>query len=210
MKKYFRHTNHDLRSKALCLGLCLLLVFGFAQPAIVSALDEAQIRLMESGSYYFDLKEELPEDQAVGGPSGALTGCNVAEQIYNYFKSKNVFQDYMIAAIIGNFMAESGLNPTIENGIGAYGLAQWLGGRKAALQAKPGFDTVIVQLDHTWEELTHSHTRAYDALLAAPDVNIASNEWERTFEISGGALMQVRRDNSNEVLIRISSAQWCV
>lgn len=38
-----------------------------------------------------------------------------------------------IAAILGNWAFESGLNPGIQNSIGASGLGQWLGGRKTAL-----------------------------------------------------------------------------
>lgn len=40
-----------------------------------------------------------------------------------------------IAAIIGNWLFESGLNPGIVNSIGASGLGQWLGGRLANLKA---------------------------------------------------------------------------
>lgn len=40
-----------------------------------------------------------------------------------------------IAAIIGNWLFESGLNPGIANSIGASGLGQWLGGRLANLKA---------------------------------------------------------------------------
>lgn len=40
-----------------------------------------------------------------------------------------------IAAIIGNWLFESGLNPGIVNSIGASGLGQWLGGRLVNLKA---------------------------------------------------------------------------
>ena len=40
-----------------------------------------------------------------------------------------------IAAIVGNWLFESGLNPGIANSIGASGLGQWLGGRLANLKA---------------------------------------------------------------------------
>ena len=40
-----------------------------------------------------------------------------------------------IAAIVGNWLFESGLNPGIVNSIGASGLGQWLGGRLANLKA---------------------------------------------------------------------------
>lgn len=40
-----------------------------------------------------------------------------------------------IAAVIGNWLFESGLNPSAANSSGAIGLGQWLGGRASALRA---------------------------------------------------------------------------
>ena len=40
-----------------------------------------------------------------------------------------------IAAVIGNWLFESGLNPSVTNSIGATGLGQWLGGRASNLHA---------------------------------------------------------------------------
>jgi hypothetical protein len=224
-----RFTRFGKTAKRTLL-VCLLLVLT-AQPLAVLAQDvecpdgrymtEEQKTLMDSGVGYYDLcvlpAPEIPAGGG-GGPTGPLVGCDTAEQIYNYFRAMTdpdsgqpAFQDYMIAAIIGNFMAEAGpgLNPTTTNSIGAYGLAQWLGGRKSALQSRPGYDTVQVQLDFAREELMSSHRRAYDALRAAPNVNIASDEWERTFEISGGELLAERRAFSRGILNQISTGEWC-
>jgi hypothetical protein len=204
--------------------VCLLMVLT-AQPLGVLAqevecpdgryMTEEQKALMDSGVTYYDLcvlpPPEPPAGGGGGGAGGPLVGCDHAEQIYNFFNGKNVFEDYMIAAIIGNFMAEAGpdLEPTTTNGIGAYGLAQWLGGRKANLQARPNYDTVEVQVAFAWDELQGPENAAYNALLAAGDVNAASNEWEDKFERSGGELLPERRAYSRGILNQISTGEWC-
>lgn len=66
-----------------------------------------------------------------------------------------------VAGIMGGLQAESGFDPTVPNhaGSGAYGLAQWLGGRLSGLHTfaqriggSP--DNLSVQLQYLWAELT--------------------------------------------------------
>ena len=73
---------------------------------------------------------ELPEDY-----TGSM--FDNAKVIWGYLLNKG-YNSKAIAAIIGNFVQESGLNPYAVNSIGATGLAQWLGGRKKTLIERYG------------------------------------------------------------------------
>jgi len=71
--------------------------------------------------------------------SKVLVGGTNTEKVYNYFEQH--FQldgrsnsKELAAGFTGNFITESNCNPFIENGIGAVGIAQWLGERRTALQ----------------------------------------------------------------------------
>lgn len=80
-----------------------------------------------------------------------------AATIAQFFSSKGLSQAG-VAGILGTWQAESSLNPGITNSIGAHGLAQWLGGRRSALQsfaARLGTNenNIDAQLEFAWAEL---------------------------------------------------------
>lgn len=68
------------------------------------------------------------------GSGGGMEGSTVQEQIWSFFHSKGYSKE-AIAGIMGNLAQESGYNPSVTNSIGAFGLAQWLGSRRADLEA---------------------------------------------------------------------------
>jgi len=112
------------------------------------------------------------ENAPTGGGTavgGEVTG-DKGKAVYDYFIAKGL-RPWMAAGILGNLVAESGLNSGIENGIGAYGLAQWLGSRKAGLQefarnqGKP-VDDFGMQLDYIWFEFENDEKSAGDAIKA--------------------------------------------
>lgn len=78
--------------------------------------------------------------------SGTIQGGTNTEKVYNYLEA--VFRldmrlpnsKELAAGFTGNFIVESNCKPLIENGIGAVGIAQWLGERRTAL-AKFARDT---------------------------------------------------------------------
>jgi hypothetical protein len=75
------------------------------------------------------------------------------EQVWNYFKTKNL-PEKTIGAIMGNIQAESGFDENaveVGNAIG-FGLCQWSYGRRTQLEAY-GTD-IQHQLDFLWSELT--------------------------------------------------------
>ena len=86
------------------------------------------------------------------GAGTALVGNDNIEKVLRFFVGKGLSLK-QAAAIAGNLEQESRINPTIENSIGAYGIAQWLGGRKNNLKAKSNYNTLETQLEFLWEEL---------------------------------------------------------
>ena len=79
------------------------------------------------------MTEMLQESGALGYngiPSGNISDTTVAQQIWTFFKSQG-WTDYACAAIIGNFEAECGLKPNLEESGGTgIGLGQWSFGRR--------------------------------------------------------------------------------
>lgn len=86
---------------------------------------------------YYTLQKNA-QSTAGGSSSGVedFSGSNNAEIIWNFLKSKGL-SDISTAAIIGNLMAESGLNTGLEELTAridkGYGLAQWTFGRRTQL-----------------------------------------------------------------------------
>lgn len=111
-----------------------------------------------------------------GSSSGSVNpvGNDTAEKIFNFLTSTPIrtnnnkpLNAVQASAFIGNFMKESTekLDPGITNSIGAYGLVQWLGGRKDALfalaaqQSKQPSD-LSVQLDFIKQEIEGGESAA--------------------------------------------------
>ncbi|EDK72785.1 hypothetical protein TM7_0060 [candidate division TM7 genomosp. GTL1] len=130
-----------------------------------------------------------------------------------YLPVKLLIAPFVAAAIVGNFMAESGVNPKALNSIGAWGIAQWLGGRKAGLfkwADATKYDSIpdprrdlLVQLDWAWYELSHSEKKALTDLTKHTDpkeIRAAAKEFEGNFERSGGALLEKRADFAEQIL----------
>lgn len=87
------------------------------------------------------------------------------ETSLKYFTGKG-FSLMQAAAIAGNLQQESKFNPTATNKIGAYGIAQWLSGRKQNLQQKANYNTLDTQLEFIWEELNGGEKQSLASLLS--------------------------------------------
>lgn len=119
---------------------------------------------------YYTLQKNA-QSTAGGSSSGAddFSGSNNAEIIWNFLKSKGL-SDISTAAIIGNLMAESGLNTGLEELTAridkGYGLAQWTFGRRTQLNTyaqtanKPVSD-IQVQLQFLWMEIDPNANHTY-------------------------------------------------
>lgn len=110
---------------------------------------------------------------------------------YNYFIGKGLTPEQS-AGIVGNFAQESTvrLDSTIENNIGAFGIAQWLGSRRKDLETfakennKKASDFDL-QLDFTWHELNTTEKRAFNKLKEARTPTQAAEIFVNKFERSG-------------------------
>lgn len=75
------------------------------------------------------------------------------------FLTSNGLNPTAAAGVMGNLEQESNINPGAKNGIGAYGIAQWLGGRKSALfqyASSHGLapNSIQAQLGYLWQEIS--------------------------------------------------------
>lgn len=128
-----------------------------------------------------------------GGATGAgnvpLVEGSTAERIFAYMRQRG-FTDQQSAGWVGNFVQESGLSTSVVNGIGAAGLAQWLGGRRVALnnfarERGTPWTALQTQLDFVWHELMGSERAAYQAIKAADTVAEATNAIAFRYERMG-------------------------
>ncbi len=151
--------------------------------------------------------------------SGSLVGNTNVEKAYRFLVSTPISTNGGVpltaaqaAGVVGNLMVEStdALDPKITNSIGAFGIAQWLGGRKTQLQAfarNQGIpvDDFELQLKFIIYELEHSESAVIknglfkNAPNTADGAKIAAVQWDKLFERSGGAGLGKRQENAVKV-----------
>jgi hypothetical protein len=130
---------------------------------------------------------------------------------YNFFIGKGL-KDYQAAAIIGNLMQESSVDPTaVEYGGGpGRGIAQWsVGGRwdhssgdnLVAFAAKHGLSrwSLQAQLEFIWYELT-TFGYGFGALKNSSNVVEATIIFQDDFEICGTCVQSTRIAYAEQVL----------
>jgi len=142
---------------------------------------------------------------------------NYAVSNKNLVKTAANYRDYLVSnhgltkeessGILGNLFAESYLNSGVTNGIGAFGLAQWLGKRKTNLfnyaktQGKDAADPYL-QLDFIAHELNTNEKGAKKALKGQDltgSVYAIMNKFERPAEHEKASSIQRRLDFANSV-----------
>ena len=120
-----------------------------------------------------------PDDKTCRSTEIATSANNIGNA-YNFFVSKG-YTAVQSAAIVGNLKQESGVEPRALNKTSdAYGIAQWLGGRKEALFAKPFYQAdsrdpskeLQVQLEYLIEELAGSEKASSEALKSATSTDV--------------------------------------
>lgn len=103
---------------------------------------------------------------------------------YNYFIGKGL-SPAASAGIVGNLIAESGVNPeSVQPGGAGRGIAQWsVGGRwnPGLMTGNPTTD-LQNQLDYVWQELNTSYTSVLAGLQAAQNVTVATTIVETQYE----------------------------
>ncbi|MCB9648494.1 MAG: hypothetical protein H6730_18125 [Deltaproteobacteria bacterium] len=137
--------------------------------------------------------------------TSSLRGNTNAERAFNYFVDKGL-SPAQAAGIVGNLQAESGVKPG-QHQIGgpAFGIAQWEGPRREALeqfaraQGKP-VDDLGVQLDFIWHECQTTERGAFEALKQTRTPAEAAQVWCSRWERAGIPHMENRIAYANEAL----------
>ena len=98
-------------------------------------------------------------------PMSVPDGSSTGERVFKFLLNKGLSRNQALG-IVANLMQESGggtldLKPDLQNHIGAYGIAQWLGNRRTGLQefAKKNGMTekdFVAQVNYLWDELNDS------------------------------------------------------
>lgn len=149
-------------------------------------------------------------------PTGVLTSSEASgtggsnkDQIWNFLASKGLSAS-AIAGIMGNIQAESTFNP---NALGpktkygqAFGIAQWLGGRKKGLQnyAKStgrSVSSLQTQLEYLWKELNGSEKKTLNYLMSNKNASASeiAKMWDKLFERSEGTTVASRQSNAKTI-----------
>lgn len=179
-----------LRGVALTLATLLLL----QAPATVlaSSCNDSQAALQRCGIKYFNLKAEdnscalnASTDPSVS-TSPVPLGADNRESTFNFFISKGTSPE-IAAGFVGNLMQESNINPKSVNSIGATGIAQWLGGRKANLLKLPNYQDLSVQLNFIWTELNGAEGSAFTKIKAASGLQAVTYAIRKYYERPGEA-----------------------
>ena len=123
----------------------------------------------------------------IGSTSNVPAGGSDAEIAFKFLINNGLTAN-QAAGIVGNLMAETGggtfdLNPTALNSIGAYGIVQWMGGRKSSLMQKPNYTSLETQINFMWEELNGPYNYVLSALKASSTIPEAAKIINEKYEI---------------------------
>jgi len=125
-------------------------------------------------------KQPTEQIEVVGAKyRGAYTTPSQNESITWNFLIANGFSRNQTAGIMGNLMQEHRFNTTGD------GLAQWIGGRKAALLSRPDPYNIYTQLDFMMYELNGGYSRAKNAILNSSTVEQAVVAFQNKYEGCG-------------------------
>ena len=132
------------------------------------------------------------------------------EIVWNFLLSKGLTEE-AAAGVMGNIQQESNFNTEATNSTsGAYGLFQWLGGRKTGLQQyarEQGKDVsdINLQLDYFWKELNSTEKSTLNALKEpAGRASDYAYTFEQKFERSGGSALESRQTNAELILAEMT------
>ena len=162
---------------------------------------------MQNGIFGSEASNSANGSVANGGP---LVGGDNSEKVYNFLKEQG-FSPEAAAGVMGNLQQESGMDPNAVNPTsGAFGIGQWLGGRKKNLEAYAQSkgtksNDLQTQLEFLMKELeggdptTSSILKKNGGLSGLKNASTknATNWFEQAFERSGGSAMGKRQDYAN-------------
>jgi hypothetical protein len=144
-------------------------------------------------SFYDPSGDCNADPTTAGGGNVTLSGGDHDQQAFNYLITNLGLQPFQSAAIVGNLEHESGLVTTAVNSTsGAYGIAQWLGGRLdgpkgIGLKATEGgsYSKLGNQLDFVKVELNGGFKSALSAVKADKTIEQATTDFELQYEKAG-------------------------
>lgn len=213
-----------MRGTAFVVATIVLCISIVCTP-IASAISQQQVNTMRRGILSFNVNDDCVQ----GGQMQQITleGNDHAEQAYGFFTASvdsngMGLTPFQAAVIIGTMQAESGvgLSPTALNSIGAFGIAQWLFGRKASLLAFAGDkkDDFATQLQFVQKELSAggSHHGSLSKLQKVnttglsiqqqiPLIDQAVYDFEATYEVSGHVAIPKRQGYAKNILLTYGS-----
>ncbi len=200
--------SKSLIQTALLVCLCVLIIspapITIAEQQVCSPRDSSpacQDYYISNNIPYYD-----PDDTCVANPSSSSSSTGsgsgtvssgqvkeIQEKLLRFFTSKG-FTLAQAAGIAGNVQQESSFNPKAENSIGAYGLFQWLNGRRTGLEAYAASKGTQIsdpdtQFEYVWIELNSSEKKTRDAFAANTKMTPqeAASVWRKLFERPGEA-----------------------
>jgi lysophospholipase L1-like esterase len=172
------------------LVYAFLLVVMVLTPFEVLAVTPETLKAINYDAPFFDNRATCREGAPVLPTD--LKGNDNIEKAFRYFIDLGLKPEQS-AAIVGNFQAESGVDPA-RNQIGGgpgRGIAQWSVGERwlgvlalAKEQGKSEFDLGL-QLDFVWKELQGSESRAYEKFLQETTLANMTITFERLYERAG-------------------------
>lgn len=202
-------TKHIQYKTVLRSTLSIVLAISIlAAPVSVRAISPEQIELFRRG--VLDYNIDRCATVATGKTySVELDGAGRVEQAFNFLRQNLGLTAEQAAVIVGNMMHESSpdLDPTTENNIGAFGIAQWLNNRRDNLntfakQQGTQPSDFLTQLQFLQKELTGPYKATLDhlkTLKSAAGINQAVYDYEATYEISGHSGIPRRQAFANAV-----------
>jgi cell wall-associated NlpC family hydrolase len=174
--------------RVFVLACALSCVLANVQVGTAHALSKPQTKLYENNILYYDIGGDCGGVQAAS--NAVLTGNNV-QKAFTYLSTTGGYDATHAAAIVGNMIIESNVDPTITNSIGAHGIVQWLGGRltsERAFAASIGKDPddLIAQLAFVAKEAKDGIGLFNNStFIGKTDLLNATDYWNHFFEVSG-------------------------
>jgi len=139
------------------------------------------------------IKHPITQIELVGVKGQYTTPSENENIVWDYLTSHG-FSGVQTAGIMGNLMQEHHFNTTGD------GLAQWTGGRKAALYSRPYPNNIYTQLDFLMEELNGGYSSVRDAISASGSLSESVQIFQNRFERCGICMESQRIAFAQQIL----------
>lgn len=124
---------------------------------------------------------------------------NAETTIWNFLIAHGYTRE-QTAGIMGNLQQEHSFNTS--DVAGGLGIAQWLGGRRANLMARPNYLDLNIQLQFLLDELNGPESKANAMVKASNTVAAATLAFQNGFERCGNCMYNNRLSYANAIYSR--------